>query len=65
MNRYGGKIEDYPHPELDFGAFEEYMKQKNASTKMVFDPISKKDRHWVDVGAVHSQYGPDGCCSIC
>jgi hypothetical protein len=58
---YGGKIDDYPHPELEFDAFLHKIESKNASAGMVWDPIDKRDKHWIDTRKLTAAYGKHGC----
>ena len=61
MCRFGGKLDDYPHPELDFTHFMEVVNKKNAATGVVWDPLEKKNKHWMDARAVTAVYGKQGC----
>ena len=54
-------MEDYPHPELDFAHFLEVIDQKNAAAGEVWDPLEKKNKHWIDKKKLKSSYGPKGC----
>ena len=58
---YGGKLDDYPHPELDFPAFASFINAKNASTGQTWDPVKKIDRPWIDTKKLSSALGKKGC----
>lgn len=60
--RYGGQLEDYPHPEVDIDGFIRYIDKKNASTTAVWDPLQKKDRAWIDTRKLAALFKPG--CSI-
>jgi hypothetical protein len=58
---YGGKIDDYPHPELEFDLFLRKIESKNATAGMTWDPIDKRDKHWIDTKKLTAAYGKHGC----
>lgn len=58
---FGGKLDDYPHPELDFLDFAHYIETKNVAAGNVWDPVDKKDNHWVDKKKLAAMYGKKGC----
>jgi hypothetical protein len=45
--RFGGSIEDYPHPELDWKGFLTVIDKHNQRTGKVFDPAKGKMRDWI------------------
>lgn len=61
---YGGKLDDYPHPEANMSAFEAFISEKNNATPSTWDTVSKRDRTWIDIRAVHAQYAGGSCCII-
>lgn len=60
-NSYGGRLDDYPHPELDFDEFANYIDTKNAAVGQVWDPVAKRDKHWIDKKKLAASYGKKGC----
>jgi hypothetical protein len=58
---YGGKIDEYPHPELEFDAFLHKIESKNAAAGTTWDPIDRRDKHWIDTKKLTSAYGKGGC----
>lgn len=46
---FGGPLDDYPHPELDFAGFKQYITTLNDAAPYVLGPVSTsgKDRPWV------------------
>jgi hypothetical protein len=62
---FGGKQEDYPHPEADFNDFVRYLENdvmKNQAK--VLDPRSKKLSQWIDLKNVAKKYGKGGNCVV-
>jgi hypothetical protein len=44
---FGGSIDDYPHPEVDFKAFLAVVEKHNERTGKVYDPVKGKMREWI------------------
>ena len=51
LNSFGGKLDDYPHPELDFLGFKEKINALNNENPFILGPVntSGKDRPWIKV----------------
>jgi hypothetical protein len=58
---YGGRIEDYPHPELEFDAFLRCVQQKSAAAGHTWDPLEKRSKPWIDERKLTAAYGKKGC----
>lgn len=59
--RFGGKLDDYPHPELEFDQFLHCVEQKSAAAGQTWDPIDKKNKPWIDARKLKTAYGKHGC----
>jgi len=59
---FGGSLDSYPHPELDFKEFLAVIDKKNRLASKVWDPVSKKPQEWV-VRSRLARLGPgaSGC----
>jgi len=56
----GGRIDDYPHPEVDFKGFLIEVNRRNKALPKVYDPITKQMHHWIKVDKLKAIYGK-GC----
>eukprot|EP01035_Chromulina_nebulosa_P021816 gene21816-28234_t len=56
----GGRVDDYPHPEVDFKGFITEVNKRNKALPKVYDPITKQMHHWIKVDKLKSIYGK-GC----
>ena len=54
-------MDEYPHPEVDFLEFVRVVETKNSITPQTWDPLDKKNKHWVDPKKLASIYGKKGC----
>ena len=61
IHRLGGKLDDYPHPELDMAGFVNFLDVKLAEAGQTWDPMSKKDKPWIDKRKLVAAYGSKGC----
>ena len=61
VHSFGGKLDEYPHPELDFARFAQFVEKKNLAAGEVWDPVDKRNKHWIDKRKLQSTYGPKGC----
>lgn len=61
LHSFGGKIDDYPHPEVDFHNFAQALEERNARAGQVWDPVEKRNKAWIDKKKLTSAYGPKGC----
>jgi hypothetical protein len=60
--RFGGTVNDYPHPEAEPKAFMKCLKNANAQVGPVYSPIKKCKRPWIEEAVLSSEYY--GSCSI-
>ena len=58
----GGSPDDYPHPGVDSSGFVKAITAKNNAEPKVWNPITKKMAHWIDIGNMKSIVG--GKCII-
>jgi len=56
--------EDLPHPQVDFPAFEEATALALRKLPLVYDPIRKVEKPWVDLARLRRRYGDARCCAI-
>ena len=61
LRSFGGKVDDYPHPEVDFHHFAQAIEDRNAHTAQVWDPVEKRNKAWLDKKRLAAAYGPKGC----
>jgi hypothetical protein len=61
---YGGRIDDYPHPELEFDAFLRCVQQKSAAAGQTWDPLEKRSKPWFDERKLTAAYGKKAGCTI-
>lgn len=54
-------MDEYPHPELDFVRFAQFVEKKNLAAGEVWDPVDKRNKHWIDKRKLQAAYGPKGC----
>jgi hypothetical protein len=59
---FGGRPDDYPHPEADAKAFMKYLHVKNQESGLVYSPTKKAMRPWIEEGVLQSQYY--GSCTV-
>jgi hypothetical protein len=60
---YGGSLESYPHPELDFKAFIASVERENKRTAKVWDPVSMRPMEWISSGKLR-RLNPHGGCVV-
>eukprot|EP01039_Chlorochromonas_danica_P005675 gene5675-6258_t len=58
---FGGKADDYPHPEVNRRAFLQAVEQEARRLPMVWSPISRSPKLWVDA----RRMVPSGGCVVC
>jgi hypothetical protein len=61
LHSYGGKADDYPHPELDLSGFMRAVSKGNKRVGKVFDPVSARPRDWIDEHKLNSIANPHKC----
>jgi len=59
---FGGAVDNYPHPELDFSGFVAAVEGEMKRAPRVWDPITKKEKEWVNRSKLR---GLKGGCSVC
>lgn len=62
---FGGSVDDYPHPQLDWEGFIAKLQADINRTGLVWDPHSKKLSPWMHAAMI-KRYKPkgDGCCVV-
>lgn len=60
---FGGAVDSYPHPELDFGGFMRALERQNALASKVWDPVSGRMQPWIKKHRLHAM-APGACCTI-
>lgn len=61
--RFGGYINDYPHPEADSQQFLKYIHIKNTENTKIYSPKKKCLRPWIEESVLQQEYY-GGICSI-
>ena len=55
-NSFGGRLEEYPHPEADWAGFRALIERLNAGTDKVFSPVESGGmKHWIDLDRARGQ----------
>jgi hypothetical protein len=62
--RFGGRLEDYPHPELDLDAFVHLVEQRCATAGHTWDPVEKRNKPWIDTRKLVALYRKKSGCII-
>lgn len=53
MYSFGGRLDEYPHPEADWPGFRDLIDRLNAGTAKVFSPVEcAESKHWIDLDRV-------------
>lgn len=60
----GGNLADYPQPEADWVGFNRMLKTRNESAGMIWSPVERRLRPWVEPTALAKAFGQSGGCSI-
>ena len=53
----GGDAKALPHPDEDWAAFFSIVKAHSQAEGLIWDPITKTMREWVDLKKLQSMYG--------
>jgi hypothetical protein len=61
---YGGKADDYPHPEVEFRSFLQVIDAKNVATAVTWDPVCGRYMPWIKTKQLAAAYGKKGRCVI-
>ena len=61
-----GNVRDLPHPDVDWNAFVQEIKNNSPEERWIYDPIDEKAATWIDLKALTKMYNPNGssACSI-
>jgi len=57
----GGRVDDFPHPEVDFEAFRSYVSNRLETVPTVYSPVHKSLRPVIDINALSQCYGKRMC----
>ena len=61
----GGNLKEVPHPDVDWAHFVSYVKSMNNSTPTIFDCLTGKHKHWIDMDKLNSFYGNGQSSTTC
>ena len=68
IHSYGGKLSDFPHPELDYRAYKDTVDHLNLTVDKVYSPVgSSALRPWVILSSNKARVVPQkgsAACSI-
>ena len=59
--RFGGHIDDYPHPSVDISGFMRVVSAANKREPKIFDPRTKKMSNWIDPSMVRKMADTSKC----
>eukprot|EP01034_Spumella_vulgaris_P023153 gene23153-29346_t len=62
---FGGSVENYPHPEVNWDAFLKTVEEENYKAGMVWSPMTKQSVKWVNTHMLTHVYKNSGCCVVC
>ena len=54
----GGDIDNYPHPQTEWGAFLHYVRERNARTTHTWNPIDQVNAPWININKLETIYKP-------
>lgn len=60
---FGGKVDNYPHPELDFKGFMAAVERESRRVGKVWDPVKERMRDWISQDKLHKMHKDN--CVIC
>ena len=61
---FGGHVDDYPHPGLELERFIEVLTSLNKKEPKVWNPLTKKNAHWIDPRKIEAMSAPANKCVI-
>jgi hypothetical protein len=65
IHSYGGPLEKYPNPQIDWPAFAAAIREENSRLPMVWSPYHRSPRVWIDPNQVASAHRLNsGGCNI-
>lgn len=53
--------QDLPHPQVDYPSFEKATAQALAKLPLVYDPVRRQQKAWVDMSQLKRKYDPTQC----
>lgn len=61
-----GNVRDLPHPDVDWKAFVQEIKNTSSEDRWIYDPIDEKPATWIDLKALTSMYNSNSstACTI-
>jgi hypothetical protein len=60
---FGGSKDKFSHPEVDWNKFINEVKNENSKLPLVWCPITKKMKPWIDTNKLARIYNKN-CCII-
>ena len=57
----GGAAADLPHPEVDWKAFVAGLDAAQKQLGKAWNPLTKRESHWIDIRRLNRTYGKGGC----
>lgn len=60
---FGGTIDSYPHPAVDWKSFYDMILNQNQQLSKIWDPKTKKMKAWIKLDKLNNRYG-DGLCLL-
>ena len=60
---FGGTVDSYPHPELDFNGFLTALNRQNQLASKVWDPVSRRLHSWIRRGPLYRMH-PIYICTV-
>ena len=64
-NRFGGDIDNYPHPEVEMPAFKRAIDNECRNAPKVWCPIKKSIQPWIKTNYLHLGPKTVCTCTIC
>ena len=58
-------MKSLPHPDEDWGQFVAALKAKNTAEGLVWDPLAKQPREWVNMKKLQDTYGKSSSSVAC
>mmetsp|Transcript_30798 Transcript_30798/g.51526 ORF Transcript_30798/g.51526 Transcript_30798/m.51526 type:complete len:128 (-) Transcript_30798:329-712(-) len=52
-----GEIKSIPHPDEDWALFLSVLKEKNDAEALIFDPLTKTMKPWINIAKLQQVYG--------
>lgn len=61
----GGDVKSIPHPDEDWGVFIAAVKTKSQEEVLVWDPLAKQPKEWINMKKLQDIYGTSSSSSTC